>query len=841
MKLNHMLKKFKEYTNSASYHFPESIKLNSLKQNKSFDTNPLICSKESFDPNLRHNYKYRLKIHSTINLNENEYKMYDQFRNSELPNLIPIVNKSLRSITKSSVQLLDPYNIKKTNHNYNASKPHSISPYTEIKPHQLSTSQFEGSSENFSFYNGRNIDPQFSHKLKNVNFNNPINTSPKNNKNDLNKLNNLNNSQNIKNIKTIKNIKDMNDINDTDDKIEVKEKIIKYEKNPNMKSTLLNPTILESPKKKYYGNSQMQNEFSSQNQKASFNSENSENFTSSKILSNEDYFGNKFVSQTFNDSIFQNKNYYQDPNINLNQKSQELKINENNSSKSNYQFLSNPRFSTNSKQINEKSLSHNYSSFQKANKLNSEQVLLSSKKLAFLKESILSKTELKFKDEDKSDESDKEHHCIIKLDKLQNRTIFKFDVNSYTNDNIKLKRMRSKTFFNSELKKRETHKKSCNTLNPIIQKHNFEIIDKRRNSIKVFLSSKNVSKPQQIGSLIRLKEFKEFFVKSKERELPSIIERIRKFLNLQKQNFVFDLSSFSIDKLDQTDFFVLYFALSRALQPSFYSLPDNDIEINQIESDILNLVKNPKQFSSFDSDILKKYQNYMKQSQDGQIFTGFWLTKKEDSEVPACRESASTISQDHKVFLFGGFSNVPLNDLWILEAYDNNVLTWIQKPSCPNLNPRYGHCMGFYKNSVIIMFGIGEMMKKIKTRYLFNDVWSFNIEENKWNKIECKGYIPERRAYCAYCVIDNLIFIHGGNQGNRKIFYDDIIGFHLDKLVFCEMYSNHKNGYEGLEKMAFHTAVSVLPSELKSQNEQNDYWTGFHKWKHLESSNIHVF
>ena len=500
------------------------------------------------------------------------------------------------------------------------------------------------------------------------------------------------------------------------------------------------------------------------------------------------------------------------------------------------------------KKLEENSL---FTSFDKINPSNTNQISLKplsnkTKKFLLEKEEIGKKKLHELKEKlfnkkseiiDQSDESDKEQQQISKIDKMINRTMFKFEINS-CNNNFKLKRLRSKTYYNEEIKRRQHIRKTEKILSPLIQKQNFEVTDKRRNSIKVLINPKNVIKQQQIGSLIRIKEFKEFFSKSKERELPAIIERIKKSLNQRKYEFLFDLSTFSIDKLDQTDFFVLYFALNRALQPSFYGVKEK--AINLLENEMLGFVKNSRILSNYDLETIKKFNEYIKLSQDGQIYTGFWISKKEESDVPASREGASMVSDKDIVFLFGGFSNAPLNDLWALKLVENTSIHWTHIQSSPDMLPRYGHCMAYFKQKIYILFVAGETLKGIKAKLVFNDVWEYNFKGNIWINLKPRGNIPERRANCAYCLIDNIMFIHGGNQGNRRLFYNDIIAYNIDKNLFCEIYSNNKYGIDYIEKMAWHCAIGVLPTEVKEKNEKLDYWTCFHKWKHVDSCQIPV-
>ena len=52
----------------------------------------------------------------------------------------------------------------------------------------------------------------------------------------------------------------------------------------------------------------------------------------------------------------------------------------------------------------------------------------------------------------------------------------------------------------------------------------------------------------------------------------------------------------------------------------------------------------------------------------------------------------------------------------------------------------------------------------------FNDTWSFNISTRKWTEIQCTGSIPSPRAGHAAVLVDNVMYVFGGNgHGGTKL------------------------------------------------------------------------
>ena len=55
---------------------------------------------------------------------------------------------------------------------------------------------------------------------------------------------------------------------------------------------------------------------------------------------------------------------------------------------------------------------------------------------------------------------------------------------------------------------------------------------------------------------------------------------------------------------------------------------------------------------------------------------------------------------------------------------------------------------------------------------LFNDTWSFNIPTQKWTELQCTGSIPSPRSSHAAVLIDDVMYVFGGNAADGTILGD---------------------------------------------------------------------
>jgi hypothetical protein len=60
----------------------------------------------------------------------------------------------------------------------------------------------------------------------------------------------------------------------------------------------------------------------------------------------------------------------------------------------------------------------------------------------------------------------------------------------------------------------------------------------------------------------------------------------------------------------------------------------------------------------------------------------------------------------------------------------------------------------------------------------FNDTWSFNILTRKWTELQCTGSIPSPRGCHAAVLIDDVMYVFGGDAPD-KTKLGDLTAFNL--------------------------------------------------------------
>ncbi|KAI9485266.1 MAG: hypothetical protein EXX96DRAFT_475623, partial [Benjaminiella poitrasii] len=129
---------------------------------------------------------------------------------------------------------------------------------------------------------------------------------------------------------------------------------------------------------------------------------------------------------------------------------------------------------------------------------------------------------------------------------------------------------------------------------------------------------------------------------------------------------------------------------------------------------------------------------------------------------------------DGIMYVFGGhFQRKYLNDLcafnvngypskaeWDFITYKN------QGPS-----PRSGHVAVTHDKKLYVFGGIN-------ASNLYNDIWSFDLLTHTWQQITAVGYIPAPRESCAAALVDDTIYIFGG-RGLNGVGLGDLCAFRI--------------------------------------------------------------
>ncbi|SCM19341.1 conserved Plasmodium protein, unknown function [Plasmodium chabaudi adami] len=118
------------------------------------------------------------------------------------------------------------------------------------------------------------------------------------------------------------------------------------------------------------------------------------------------------------------------------------------------------------------------------------------------------------------------------------------------------------------------------------------------------------------------------------------------------------------------------------------------------------------------------------------------------------------------------------------------------------LGRRAGHTCNYYKNNLYIFGGINYYsFNKNKINLNFcNNLYLYNIETNKCFEIIGKGNIPEKRYRHSSIIINDYMFILGGECKNSTLPKNDIFFYNFENSVWSEIIINSTLGSHALYK-----------------------------------------
>ncbi|CAD2099747.1 kelch domain-containing protein, putative [Plasmodium vinckei] len=118
------------------------------------------------------------------------------------------------------------------------------------------------------------------------------------------------------------------------------------------------------------------------------------------------------------------------------------------------------------------------------------------------------------------------------------------------------------------------------------------------------------------------------------------------------------------------------------------------------------------------------------------------------------------------------------------------------------LGRRAGHTCNYYKNNLYIFGGINYYsFNKNKINLNFcNNLYLYNIETNKCFEIIGKGNIPEKRYRHSSIIINDYMFILGGECQNSTLPKNDLFFYNFENSVWSEIIINSTIGSHALYK-----------------------------------------
>ncbi|CAD8149719.1 unnamed protein product [Paramecium octaurelia] len=189
------------------------------------------------------------------------------------------------------------------------------------------------------------------------------------------------------------------------------------------------------------------------------------------------------------------------------------------------------------------------------------------------------------------------------------------------------------------------------------------------------------------------------------------------------------------------------------------------------------------------------------------VFFGKWR--------PQMREGASLNNVSGKLYLFGGISSKPFNDVVIWDHKE-----WFQPQIIGEKAPfgRTNHVHCVYRRNIYIFGGEKPYDGQQKIRESTNDFRVFNTENNEFKSLRFGGELIEGRRGATGAIVGKHIIIHAGiNTKGRylsDLYHYDILN---NKMFLSQVEQNDffTNG------IAFHTLVSVFSSSRNIQIYKN--------------------
>jgi len=171
--------------------------------------------------------------------------------------------------------------------------------------------------------------------------------------------------------------------------------------------------------------------------------------------------------------------------------------------------------------------------------------------------------------------------------------------------------------------------------------------------------------------------------------------------------------------------------------------------------------------------------------------------------VPVPRQGHSSVLHESELLVFGGWIGgyAMLNDLW---AFNLDTYWWRKIEISSGIHdppPFYANKMFVSRNSLVVFGGHNG------SRHL-NDLYLFDLETKKWEKVEQKGQLPSARGLYGAALFGTKLFVTCGNNSELGKF-SDLYSLNLDNWNWSKL-SLHGE----LPSPRFSPAVEVKGSHM---------------------------
>ncbi|CAD8065937.1 unnamed protein product [Paramecium sonneborni] len=192
-----------------------------------------------------------------------------------------------------------------------------------------------------------------------------------------------------------------------------------------------------------------------------------------------------------------------------------------------------------------------------------------------------------------------------------------------------------------------------------------------------------------------------------------------------------------------------------------------------------------------------------------------WIDQFYGKWRPQMREGASLNNVSGKLYLFGGISSKPFNDMVIWENKE-----WYQPQVIGEKAPfgRTNHIHCVYRRNIYIFGGEKPYDGQQKIRESTNDFRVFNTENNEFKVLRFGGEVIEGRRGASGAIVGKHIMIHAGINTKGK-YLNDL--YHYDILNNKMILSQVEPNDFFINGIAFHTLISVFSTSRNIQIYKN--------------------
>ena len=107
--------------------------------------------------------------------------------------------------------------------------------------------------------------------------------------------------------------------------------------------------------------------------------------------------------------------------------------------------------------------------------------------------------------------------------------------------------------------------------------------------------------------------------------------------------------------------------------------------------------------------------------------------------------------------------------------------------------------MNQYQDKFLVLFGgAATYLKSIKMRLCLNDLYIFDVNQNRWDKINDQPNTPKSRMGHVSQIYGSMMLVQGGFSTDTKQTLSDFNLFDLDekKWINCDIYQTNSDGTE---------------------------------------------